>query len=63
MLPEEERTVGARQKINRAAINGCLLAAGVLGYLSGSWLVFIASLAVTLALAWHAGDIRMRRKP
>lgn len=55
--------MGARQKINRAAINGCLLAAGVLGYLSGSWLVFIASLAVTLALAWHAGDIRMRRKP
>ena len=55
--------MNARQKLNRAAVNGCLLAAGVLGYLSGSWLVFAGSLAVALALAWHAGDIRTRRKP
>ena len=54
--------MNARQKLNRAAANGCLLAAGVLGYLSGSWLVFAASLAVALALAWYAGDIRARRK-
>ena len=62
MLPEEEALVNARQKLNRATINGCLLAAGVLGYVSGSWLVFVASLAAALALNWHAGDIRTRRQ-
>lgn len=54
--------MNARQKLNRATANGCLLAAGMLGYLSGSWLVFAVSLAIAVALSWYAGDIRARRK-
>lgn len=54
--------MNARQKLNWAAVNGCLLAAGMLGYLCGSWLVFGLALAGALALARHAGDIRTRPK-
>ena len=52
--------MGARHKINRAVLNGCVLIAGVIGFLSGSWLAFGIVLAVELALAIYAGDIRVR---
>lgn len=54
--------MNARQKLNRAALNGCLLVAGIIGALAGSWLVFGVALAVAAVLAFHAGDIRGPRK-
>ena len=50
--------MGARQKINVAAVNGCLIVAGLLGLVTQSWPAFGAALLVLLALAYHAGDIR-----
>jgi len=49
----------ARQKLNRAALNGCVLLAGVIGLLAGSWIAFAVALAVAAALAAYSGDIRM----
>jgi len=49
----------ARQKLNRAAINGCVLLAGIFGLLAGSWVAFLAALAVVAALATYSGDIRL----
>ena len=53
--------MNARKKLNRAAVNGCLLLAGVFGFLSGSWLVFGLALAVVIALSVYAGDMRPRK--
>ena len=49
----------ARQKLNRAAINACILMAGVIGLLAESWVAFLVALAVAAALAAYSGDIRI----
>jgi hypothetical protein len=52
--------MGARQKLNQAVMNGCLIVAGVVGALCRSWLVFGVATAVVIGLAVHGGDIRLR---
>jgi hypothetical protein len=50
--------VSAKHKLNAAHGCGCLLVAGLLGWLTGSWAVFGIALIALLAAAYHAGDIR-----
>ena len=50
--------MGARQKLNEAHLTGSAILAGVTGLATGSWLVFIATLVVLVALGIHAGRIR-----
>ena len=54
--------MNARQKLNRAVVNGCVLLAAAVGYLAGSWLVFGLALGAAVVLAVYAGDIRPKRK-
>ena len=54
--------MGARHKLNVAAVNGCLLLAGLVGLVTQSWWAFGAALLVFVALAYHAGDIRPDRR-
>jgi hypothetical protein len=48
----------ARQKLNRSYFNGSVFIAGLVGWLAGSWLVFIAALAALLACNLCASEIR-----
>lgn len=50
--------MGARHKLNQAALNGCLIAGGLVGLLSRSWLVFFIATAVLVGLSLHGGEIR-----
>ena len=50
--------MGAREKLNEAYVIGSLFLAAVAGSIAGSWLVFIITAAILLALNLHAGDIR-----
>ncbi len=50
--------MGARQKLNQAALNGCLIVGGGIGFASRSWLVFFIASAVLAGLSLHGGDIR-----
>jgi len=53
--------VNARQKLNRAYVNGSLLLASVAGLLCGSWLAFGLALAALLAGNVAIGAIRPDR--
>ena len=50
--------IGARNKLNRSYFNGSLVLAGLVGWLTGSWLAFFVVLAVLLAWNVCAGQIR-----
>ena len=50
--------MGAKHKLNAAYTGGALLVAGLLGWLTGSWVVFLVALAVLLALSCYTGDLR-----
>ena len=52
--------MGARQKLNEAHVNGALIAAGVLGLMTGSWVIFIIAGAALIGAATSNGDIRSR---
>ena len=52
--------MGARQKLNTAHIFGCILVAAMIGISFGSVPVFVIGLAVLVAGAINAGDIRTR---
>jgi hypothetical protein len=52
--------MGARQKLNAAFFNGCLLVAAVAGALTASWPVFLGALALAVVLGFHSGEIRLR---
>jgi hypothetical protein len=54
--------VGARQKLNSAAIMGSLLLASGLGCLSNSWLVFIVAALILLGLSCYSGEIRPSKR-
>jgi hypothetical protein len=54
--------VSARTKLNAAAINGALLIAALVGWLFGSWSVFLLTAGVLIAMGLHAGDIRPGQK-
>jgi uncharacterized membrane protein len=50
--------MGARQKLNQAAIHGCALMACVAGCLTGSWQAFVLVLVGTILLSIACADIR-----
>jgi len=52
--------LNARQKLNIAHANGCLLLAALVGAATGSWVVFLLAAAVLAAAGVANGDIRHR---
>jgi hypothetical protein len=50
--------VSAKQKLNAAHICGSVLVAGLIGWATGSLLVFLITLIAFLIAGFHAGDIR-----
>jgi len=54
--------MGARNKLNTIAISGCLLIAGFIGAICGSWLVFAIAFTSALALALTSREIRPRSR-
>jgi len=50
--------MGARQKLNTSYLAGSVLVAGLFGWLTGSWLIFLVVLIFLLACNVHTGDIR-----
>ena len=50
--------MGARKKLNSAAVLGSLILASAIGLFTGSWLVFIIAALVLVGLSWYSGDIR-----
>lgn len=54
--------MSAREKLNVAYLNGCLIAAAVFGVLLQSWIAFLIALIVGVVCALHAGDIRPTRR-
>jgi hypothetical protein len=50
--------MGAKQKLNVAVFNGAIVFAGLAGLLTKSWTVFAVVLALMVAAAYLAGDIR-----
>ena len=55
--------MGARNKLNVAAINGAIIIAAVVGVAIGSWGVFWIVLIVLIVGDLYAGGIRPGRRP
>jgi hypothetical protein len=51
--------MGARQKLNEGYFLACLVAAGILGYVTGSGLVFLIALVALVVLCTASGGIRL----
>lgn len=60
--PEEAPSMGARQKLNVAHIQGGLLVGAVFGALTRSAVVFVLTSALLIGLALHGGEIRPGRR-
>jgi hypothetical protein len=52
--------MGARTKLNSVYLTGCLVIAGVLGAVSGSWTVFVVAAVILIACSVYDGGIRLR---
>jgi hypothetical protein len=52
--------VNARNKLNVAALNGCLFLAALVGAMAESGAVFVLALAALIAGGVVSGDIRIR---
>ena len=52
--------MGARQKLNSHHIAGAIGVAGIIGLLTGSWLVAAVVGALAVGMAIHTGDIRLK---
>lgn len=50
--------MGARQKLNRAYVNGALLCGAIVGLVSESWLLFILVVIGCLLGNYYDGQIR-----
>ena len=50
--------MGARQKLNAASAAGALAVGGLVGALTGSWLVFFVTAGLLIGASLYAGDIR-----
>lgn len=50
--------MGAKRKLNAAYVNGAILSAALVGWLSGSWFLGMVVFAVTLGGSLAAGGIR-----
>lgn len=53
--------MGARQKLNQIHLVGSAVVAAILGWLTGSWMVFFIVLVILLVLCCFTGDIRPRQ--
>jgi hypothetical protein len=53
--------MSARKKLNAANFLGSFIVAGLIGGVTGSWIVFWIAFASLLLAAYHAGDIRRVR--
>lgn len=54
--------MGARHKLNAAYFYASLLVACVIGGGSGSWFVFMLTLAILVGACFYAGNIRPDRR-
>jgi hypothetical protein len=61
ILNERRQSVSARTKLNIAAVNGVVVIAAIVGWLFGSWPIFLLTAGVLVAMAVHSGDIRPGR--
>ncbi|MDG3002834.1 hypothetical protein [Paludisphaera mucosa] len=52
--------MNARNKLNVAYFNGCLLVAAFVGAAAGSWAVFLLAVAGLAAAGVVGGDIRLK---
>jgi hypothetical protein len=52
--------MGARTTLNSIYVNASLILAAIVGYVTGSWIVFVVSLVSLVAANLHAGRIRPR---
>jgi hypothetical protein len=52
--------MGARQKLNAAYFNGCLIVSGLVGLVAQSWTLFGLALIVSFGLCCRSGEIRHR---
>ena len=50
--------MGAKNKLNAAAVNGSLLFAGAIGLATESWGIFLVAFLIFLGTSFVAGDIR-----
>ena len=50
--------MSTKDKLNAAHFYGALLVAGLVGWLTGSVIVFLIALSALLLAGYHAGDIR-----
>jgi len=50
--------MGAKAKLNAAYFHGAVVIAGVIGWVAGSWVVFLISLGLLLVASVYAGEIR-----
>ena len=55
--------MGARQKLNAAYFNGCLIVSGLVGLVGQSWTLLWPVLILSLGLCCHSGEIRHRPDP
>ena len=53
--------MGARQKLNAVAIQGCLIVSGIIGLVCQSWLIFLIASVVLIGASLAAGDFRPNR--
>lgn len=54
--------MGARQKLNSAALLGNLVFAGLIGLVTQSATVFVVAFVVLIACSVHSGDMRVQRR-
>ncbi len=52
--------MGAREKLNTHHIVGAACLAGLLGLVTGSWLLAVLAGAVLVGAAIHSGDVRFK---
>ena len=50
--------MSAKHKLNTAHFSGALLVASLIGWLTGSVIVFLLALIALLVAGYHAGDVR-----
>jgi hypothetical protein len=59
----EHNIMGSRHKLNQGYVQGCLLFAGILGWLCHSWAVFWIAAFILISLSFHSGEIRPQGDP
>ena len=52
--------MGAREKLNSTHLVGAVGAAGLLGLVTGSWVLAVLAGAVLVGAAIHSGDVRFK---